>query len=191
MREYTSKKRKEQSRFVSDALFAAAIAAMVLIVFALDFLPRASLLQNEFFFIGGIILLIVAIETRQKNLTAIETVILIGIVLSLFSNGIFMTTTVMISAIILLVGYLYFIRYYNEEPIGVIGSVGFILLAIGYALNTGNAQILNYLAFGVGAVLVAIYSLLSLLLYKVRVQIAWLVLNVIFAIGPLMYLASL
>jgi hypothetical protein len=191
MKKSGSKKSKDPNHFVSYVLFAAAMAAMVLIVFALDFLPRASFLQDGVFLIGDIILLIVAIENKQKNLIAIQTVILIGIVLSLFSNGIFMTTTVILSAIILLIGYLYSVHYYSKEPIGFIGSAGFVLLAIGYALNTGNTQILNSLAFGIGAILVAIYSLLSLLLYKVRVQIVWIILNVVFAIGPLAYLASL
>lgn len=182
--------KRKANKLKSNLFFVFGIIGMAAAIFGVTFLPLASLLQREVFLVAVIILLIVAEASKQKILDAIEIVLFIGIVLALFSVSQYVTLTAIAISVVILVAYLLKIHYYNKEPIGVIGTVGFVLLAIGYGVNTGNAILLNSFAFSFGAIAVAIYSLMAFILYKVRVQIIWFILNVAFAIGPLIYLLT-
>ncbi len=190
MKRRNNKRHISLSRAKSNAVFLMAMVAMAFIIYALDFISSGSLLQDYAFIIGTIGLLFAALFNRQKNLIAMEITVIVGILLSIFSRSIFMTAAIIATAVILLVVYLSLIGYYKQENIGVIGSVGFALLAVGYALNTGNIRLLMDIAFALGSIVIVIYSSLSLFLYKVRIQIPWIILNVAFAIGPLIYIVS-
>ncbi len=174
----------------AKTFFIFSLLGMLLLVFSVSFIARNSLLQKEIFIVGQVVLLIVSIEHKQKVLEASMLIGLAGNFLAVFSNSIMTTVIAMSIIIVILVAYLYRIGYYHKEWISFIGTVAFVLLAVGYSINTPSTQFLNAFAFGFGAILAALYSTLSLVLYKVRIQTAWIILNVAFAISPLLFLFS-
>lgn len=181
------KHKKKAPNARADAFFLAGIIGMLIAIFGVLFMQSGSLTQRMVFSLAVIILLIVAIDSKQKVLEAAEIVVFIGIVLALLTVNETITIILIAVSVIILVTYLFWVGYYRAEPIGLIGTAGFILLALGYAVNTGDAKLLNSFAFGFGGIVAALYSLLALLFYKVRVQAIWFILNLAFAVGPLFF----
>jgi len=87
---------------------------------------------------------------------------------------------------LLIVVYLLHIEHYKKEPIGAVGSVGFVLMGIGFAFNVGNYPLVTGLALASGALLAAVYAVTAFWLYRVRLQVIIAILNVIFAVSPIL-----
>ncbi len=175
----------------SEIMFYIGILGMLMLVYAVSFLNSGTPTQRYTFLVGDTILLLVAYESRQKVLVAIQIEILLSIAASFFSSVPLLAYLGVVSlAALAMIAYLYSIGYYRKDRIGVIGTVGFVVLAVGFVLNTGAYKFAVDFAFAFGAVLIAIYSLLSFYFYKVRVQLVFFVLNVAFGIAPLLALLA-
>lgn len=181
---------KRTEKVGSDAMFLVAILGMLLLIFGISFLVMDSLVQKLVFLAGAAMLLAAVAESRQMVLVAAEITVMVGIVLSLFLSDITIISIIMGIAIVMLIYYLYRIHYFSQENVAVIGTLSFVLLAIGYSVNTGSAPLLNSFAFGFGAILAVIYSSLVFVFKRIRVQLVWVVLNAAFAVTPLIFFFS-
>lgn len=181
---------KRKSKNNVDWLFYSAVGAMVLLVFSISFLIFGSVLQKSLILLGAFVLFLVASLSNQRVLQALQLVIVVGAVLGFLQLSVLYSLSIMLFVSILMVVYLYSIEHYKKEPIGAMGSVGFLLLAMGLAFNTGSNNLISGFSLGFGSIIIAIYSATAFWLYKTRLQIVWVVLNLAFAISPLIMFFS-
>lgn len=155
------------------------------------FCEGGSLLQKVLFLVGGAILLFTALMNRQKMLITLQFVIVIGAILGFFS---LIPTEwkylIMLLPTIFGVGYLFKIGYFKKDPFGLIGSAGLFCIALGFAVSAVESPVLFNILLGGGGILVAVYSGIEFFHYKVRISLLWVILNVVFAINPLIFLIS-
>ncbi len=185
------KSKSKRERLRSDAFFALGIVGMLVLVFTVSFITFGTFTQRSLFFLGAVILFLVAVESRQNTLAAIEIVALAGVSLSFFLLPFDITIVAMTIVVAIMLAYFVSIGHYKKHEIELLGTAGFIILAFGYAFNSGNFEFLTSFLFVLGAVVVSAYSLFMWLVYKIRVQAIWFVLNVAFMISPLMLFLSL
>ncbi|MCL4400947.1 MAG: hypothetical protein M1348_02930 [Candidatus Parvarchaeota archaeon] len=181
---------KAKSAANESLLLYCAILAMAVLIFAISFLTYGSILQKSLILLGAFVLFVVASMGKQKVLQALQLVIVIGAVLGFLQLSMLYSLSLMLFVSILMVIYLISIEHYKKEPIGAMGSAGFLLLAIGLAFNTGSNNLVTWFSLGFGAVLIAVYSATAFWLYKVRLQLVWVLLNLAFAISPLLLFFS-
>ncbi len=166
------------------------MAAMVTLVFAINFISFGSLTQKMILTAATFVLLVVAITSVQRLLIAVEATLLIGNFLAFLDLGGYLTLAILLAGAGILLWKI------GREPgprlewTWLLGTVAFLLLAIGYALNNGTMPLIAGFALGFGSLLFAAYSLAMVLLYKVRIQLVWLLLNVFFSITPLIVFFS-
>jgi membrane-associated HD superfamily phosphohydrolase len=141
----------QRQKTESDVTFYVAIVAMIVLVFAVSFLNFGSLLQKILLLVGAFVLFLVAKFGNQKVLQSVELIVTIGAILAFFDLAPLYALVIMLVAAIVLVVYLFSIEHYKKEPIGAIGSVGFILLAIGLSFNTGSNPLITGFSLGFGA----------------------------------------
>ena len=180
-----------QNRIVSNISFIIGIFAMLLLIYAISFLSLGSMLQRLLLFAGALMLLAVAYAHKQRVLIAVELVVVTGGIVSLLPISLAVVLITMTTVSLILIGYLFKVGHYKKEPIGIFGTLGFLMLAFGYAMNFGANTLYAAVGLGLGAVLLMLYSTMHYYLYKVRVQIIWAVLNAAFAISPLLFLLSI
>ena len=155
-----------------EILLGIAISTMVELVFSFWFLNFGSQLQKVLILSGALVLFFVAISGKQKVLEALQLVLVAGAALAFVKLPPLISLSIMLPIAILMVVYLYLIKHYRKEPIGTIGSLGFILFAIGLSFNTGSSPLITGLAIGSGALVITAYSALAFVLYKIRLQLA-------------------
>lgn len=164
------------------------IIAMVLLVIA-TLLEGGSDTQKILFLIGVPTLGITAYMDKQKMFTVLQSVVTIGAILAFFP-----TVSEEIKYVILLGGallgivYLFKLKYYKEDKFGWIGTVGLLSIAAGLATNAILHPIWFNFFLGAGGSIVAVYSTLNFFRYKVKIALIWIVLNVLFAINPILNL---
>ena len=167
-------------------MFYVSVAAMVILIYSVSFIAFGSVLQEGLFLVGAAILFASATASKQKVVQTLEVIVIVGVVLGILDLNVVYSLTIILSISLLMVAYLLSIEHYKKEPIGSIGSIGFILLAIGFAFNSGSNLMVTGFALASGSLLIAIYSATSYVLYKVRLQIVITILNIVFAISPLL-----
>lgn len=177
--------KKRYSKYDS-LLFYLSVIAMIILIYSVFFLPYGSLPQNSLLLVGAFILFISATAGKQRVIQALEIIVLVGIVLSFLRMNVLYSLAIVLFVALLIVAYLLRIEHYKKEPIGAVGSVGFVLLGIGFAFNVGDYPLITGLALASGALLAAVYSTTAFWLYKVRLQVVVAVLNVIFAVSPIL-----
>lgn len=175
----------KKTRSLENAMFYISVAAMVLLIYSVSFVAFASMLQDVLFLIGGFVLFAAATVGKQRVIQALEIIVLVGIVLPLLKLQIFYSLGIVLFISLLMVVYLLKIEHYKKEPIGSIGSMGFVLMAIGFAFNTGPYPLITGLALASGAILAAIYAATAFYLYKVKLQVVIAILNAVFSINPI------
>jgi type IV secretory pathway TrbL component len=106
-----------KSKRITDNLFYVAIAAMVLLVFAVSFIGFGTILQKSLFLIGAFVLFFVASLSNQKVLQALQIVVVIGAVMSFFQLGPIYALGIMLFVAVVLVVYLYSIEHYKKEQL--------------------------------------------------------------------------
>ena len=185
------KNKRKDSKLKSDAFFAIAIAGMLVLIYTISFVAFGTLTQKTLFFLGGALLLLAAAESRQNTLIAIETVALAGVLLSFFLLSFSVTMLAMLVVIAVMLAYFVYIGHYKKHGIEFLGTAGFILLALGYAFNSGDFTLLTSFFFAFGALVIVVYSLFMWRVYKIRLQAIWFVLNLVFMISPLLLFLSL
>ncbi len=177
--------KKKYSKYDS-LLFYLSVAAMIILIYSVFFLSYGSLPQNSLLLVGAFILFISATAGKQHVIQALEIIVLVGIALSFLRMNVLYSLTVVLFVALLIVVYLLHIEHYKKEPIGVVGSAGFVLMGIGFAFNVGNYPLVTGLALASGALLAAVYAATAFWLYRVRLQVIIAVLNVIFAVSPIL-----
>lgn len=166
------------------------IIAMILLVLG-TISESGSLLQKIFFIIGAPVLGLTAYLNRQKMFVALQSVAAIGAVLAFFPAVIpELKYAIMIGISIIALCYLIKTNHYKKDPWGILGSLGLILIAIGFATNPLELPRLFGFLLGVGGIFVAIYSAIGFFYYKIRIAIIWFILNIIFSINPMLLLIS-
>jgi hypothetical protein len=175
---------------IDDFFFYISVAAMVILILSVYLIPYGSSVQRLLIFLGALILFASASASRQKVVQAMEVIAIAGVITSILQLApvYALTVTLVISAII--IAYLTTTGYYQKEPIGVVGSIGFVFLAVGFAFDTGSNPLMTGLALGVGSLTIAAYSAMAYWLYKVRLQVVIMVLNLVFAVSPLLLFLS-
>ena len=178
----------KKSKNKDDLLFYIGIFALLLLIYVISFISFGSILQRLLILFGAFLLFVVATFGKQKVLQALELVVAIGSIVSFLSLTALYALALMLFVAIIMVIYLYSISHYRKEPIGLMGSFGFVLLALGLAVNNGANTLIASSALGFGALTIAIYSGGAFLLYKNRIQLIFVVLNIAFAINPFILL---
>ncbi len=176
-----AKKAKKES----NLSFYIAVAAMVLLIYAISLVASGSLLQLLLILAGAFALFASATMSKQRVLQALELIIVVGIVLGILKAWYIYSLITILAVAAIMVAYLFSIEHYKKEPIGSVGSIGFILMAIGFAFDNGSFPLVTGFSLASGAILIAIYSITAYWMYKIKLQIVIAVLNVIFAISPL------
>lgn len=181
-----SSSRPRATGTVGKAIFALGVLAMIGQVAGVTFLAGGSLQQKSLFLADSAVLLVLAYANRQRLLSAVNVVIVISEALAFvpsLSVPDALGVTMPLSAVLIL--YLAITKHYHDEPVGIIGTIGFILLAFGFALNGASSPLLSWLTLGFGGLVLALYSSMHYLHYRVKVQLVFAVLNGFFCISPL------
>ncbi len=119
----------KRSKKESSALLYTAVAAMLLLVYAISFISFGSILQKSSILLGAFVLFLVAVISIQKVLMALQFVVVAGAAVGFLQLQPVYALIIMLFIAVLMVIYLFSIEHYKKEPIGTIGSFGFILLA--------------------------------------------------------------
>ena len=166
------------------------IIAMILLVLG-TFSEGGSLLQKILFVVGAPVLGLTAYINNQKMFVALQSVATAGAISAFFPSIITeLKYLLMIGVAIVAVGYLIKVKHYHEDPWGILGSFGLILIAMGFATNPVEFSRPFGFLLGVGGISVAIYSAIGFFYYKERIAMIWLILNIIFSINPILLVIS-
>ncbi len=150
-----------------------------------------SVFQKILFLIGALILTLVAYLDKQKMLLVLEIIITIGAILAFYSRLSNLTKySILLGLATIGIGYLIKINYFRVDRFWPIGGLGLVGIAIGLATNALANPVLFNASLGFGSILIAIYSAISFFYLKIKVSLIWLILNIIFAIKPLIVLFS-
>ncbi len=184
---------KEIDEKLEPKTFTYGLIAMLAIIGALYLMPLGSTPQRLIFAAGSVVLFFVAYYHKQRVLAAVGLVVLIGTLITFLNNfatSLYLALMMSVSVVIFL--YLVSIGHYRREPFGIVGTIGFFILAFGYAVNGhGTVRLVSFL-FGSGSLLIAVYSSIAFIKYKAKIQIIWIVLNLAFALVAISnYIATL
>lgn len=159
---------------------------MVLLIIA-SVSESGSFFQKILFAVAAPVLGLVAYVNKQKMLLSLQIVLTISSFSAFFGNipDIF-RYIVLVGAAVVCVGYLIKIKYYQKDPWGIVGSIGLLMIATAFATNAAAYLFLFNLLLGIGGLLVALYSGVQFFYYKIQITVIWCVLNIIFAITPLL-----
>ncbi len=177
--------KKKESKY-DEGMFYVAIIAMIILIYSVYFVTFASILQRSILLLGAVLLFLSATASKQKVIQSLEIIVITGVVLGLLDIYVIYSLVAILAISSVIVGYLMSIEHYKKEPLGSVGSVGFVLFAIGFAFNNGSNPLITGFALASGSILVAIYSATSYVLYKVKLQIVISILNIVFAVSPLL-----
>ncbi len=146
-----------------------------------------SLFQKILFAIAAPVLGIVAYINKQKMLLSLQIVLTIASFSAFFGDiQDSFRYVLLVGAAVVCVGYLIKIRYYQKDPWGIVGSIGLLMIATAFATNAIAHLFWFNLLLGIGGLLVALYSGVQFFYYKIQIAIVWCILNIIFAITPLL-----
>jgi hypothetical protein len=177
-------KNKIENKSKTDLFFYIGLIGMFILIFGV-FSQPASHLQKSLFLIGASILTLVAIKDNQKMLLVLQALMTFANVLAFLDFGGILKYGILLAFAIVGIGYLVFIKYYEKDRFGLIGTAGLLLLALGCATDANMYPLYFGILLGVGALLVAVYSLIDYYYTKDKISLIWFVLNIIFAINPL------
>ncbi|MFH2106926.1 MAG: hypothetical protein ABII22_06725 [Candidatus Micrarchaeota archaeon] len=178
------KKKKVEGMGKTDLFFYVGLLGMLTLIFGV-FAQPATLLQKSLFLIGASILALVALKDNQKMLLVLQMLITFANILAFLDFGGILKYGLLLGVAIVGIGYLVFIKYYETDRFGWIGTVGLLLLAIGFATDASTQPFYFGILLGSGALLVAAYSFIDYYQTKGKISLIWFVLNIIFAINPL------
>jgi hypothetical protein len=166
------------------------IVAMIALVVA-TFLEGGSLVQKIIFLVGALVLFYTAYFNKQQMFVALQAVIIVGTILGFFPALASLNKYIIMGIItVISVANLIRMKHYRKDPWGVVGSLGLLSLALGFATDAVAFSTLFYSFLATGGILVAIYSAIGFFYYKIRITMIWLILNVVFAINPIYLLIT-
>jgi len=170
-------------------IFYAGLFAMVLLLVGV-FSEPSSLLQKTLFLIGAIILTIVAYLNNQRMLFALQIIISVGSILAFLELIGIIKYAILFAASAVAIVYLLIIKNYKSDPWSITCSAGLILIAAGFATDASIYPLYFGLSLGLGGLLVAFYSFIDYFYNKNKIAIIWFVLNLVFAINPILLAIS-
>jgi len=164
------------------------IFAMLLLVWG-TFAVQSSFFQKILFLIGAFGLGVTAFFNNQKMFMAIQAVVTIGAVIGFFEQlNQNLRYFIIIGVAVLSLVYLSKINYFKKDKWGVVGSIGLLLFAYAFSINSvENSNLFNELIL-IGGLLVAFYSSISFFKNKVRIALIWVILNLMLCINPILTL---
>jgi hypothetical protein len=173
----------------NNLVFYAGIASMLLLLIGV-FSEPSSLLQKTLFFVGAIGLTVVAHLNKQKLLFVLQVIISLGSFLAFVGIDGIVKYLLLLGSSVVGIAYLVKTDNYQKDKFGIICTVGLILIAAGMATNANQSPLYYGLFLGLGGLLVACYSFIDYFYNKNKIAILWFVLNLIFAINPLLMAIS-
>ena len=150
-----------------------------------------SLQQKSLFLVGAVLLGLIAVADRREMFIALQAVIVLGTVIGFFP---FLPDAgrygLMILGGLVALAFLLIRGYFKTDRWGILGALGLFVLALGFATDPSvNPMWFNaFLAFG--SMAVAAYSGIGFA-GGVRIAVLWLLLNIAFAVKPLLSLAGM
>ncbi len=178
-----------ENRRIKISLFAGIIAMVLLVSGTVS--ESGSILQKILFVTGATILGITAYLNKQKMFVVLQAVATIGAILAFFPDLPEIKYALMVGSAIIGIVYLSTTGYYKQDEWGILGSIGLVLVAIGFATNPVRYPTIFGFLLGFGGIAIAAYSAIGFFKYKVKISLIWLVLNIIFSINPiLLFMAS-
>ena len=163
------------------------IISMVILVLG-TIADGGSQLQKILFILGAPILGITAYADKQKMFTILQSIATLGAILAFFQGFPTIKYGLMSTAVILGLIYLAKTKYFDTDKWGLVGAVGLVCIAMGFATNAISSPFLFGFFLGIGGLLVAIYSAIQYFHYKIKIALIWVILNIIFSISPLLML---
>lgn len=155
------------------------------------FAVGGSLLQKCLFLGGACGLLFSAVVNRQTMFVALQGVILTGAILGFFGTvPVEWKYGIMAVPVVCAFAYLIWVKYFQKDLWGILGSLGLIFIALGFAINVVDYPWLFNLFLALGGLTVAIYSGIGFFYYRIRITVLWLILNVVFSVKPLWVLIA-
>jgi len=149
------------------------------------FVMGGSLLQKVLFLIGASILTATAFISKHKMYSALEVIVVIGTVLAFFSSvSTYLRYVIMLLPAIFAIVYLLKVKYFHGDKFGIVGGIGLVLLACGFATDALLMPVVFYSLLFVSALFLALYSLLQIVFYRTKIAWLWMILNIVFAFGP-------
>ncbi len=173
----------------SEWIFYTGILAMVLLIIGILQQP-SSLPQKSLFLVGSVLLAAVAYLNKQTMLLSLQVIIVIGSALAFIQLGGAQKYGILAMASILAIIYLISIKNFKKDPWSIICTLGLILIAVGYVTDATVNPLFFGLSLGLGSVLVALYSFMDYYFQKDHVAVIWFILNLVFAINPLLIAIS-
>ena len=165
------------------------IIAMILLV-AGTIAESGSLLQKILFVVGAPVLGITAYLSKQKMFAILQAVATIGAALAFLMVMPELRYAIMLGAAAIGIGYLIKSNHYEKDKWGILGTIGLVLIAIGFATNPLQYPRLFGFLLGFGGMLIAVYSAIGFFHYKIRISLIWLILNVMFSINQILLFLS-
>jgi hypothetical protein len=172
-----------------NAVLIVGIIAMLGLV-AATLMPGGSLLQKVLFVIGVPTLAGVAYFNKQKMYIVLQSVATISAVLAFWSLPQIFKYVIFIGAATIGIVYLIKIGYSKEDKYWSIGALGLLCIAVGLATDAATQPLIFNALLGLGGFFISVYSAIGLFCLKIRIAALWLILNICFSIGPLMFVFS-
>jgi len=173
----------------NNLVFFMGIASMILLLIGV-FSEPSSLLQKILFFVGAIGLTVVAHSNKQKMLFVLQVIISLGSFLAFMEIGGIEKYILLIGSSVVCIAYLVKTKNYQKDKFGIVCTIGLTLIAAGMATDANQSPAYFGLFLGSGGLLVALYSCMDYYLNSNKIAIIWFVLNLIFAINPLLIFIS-
>jgi len=165
------------------------IVAMIILLVGVISQP-ASLFQKSLFLIGAIMLTIVAFLNKQWMLFVLQIVISLGAVLAFSGLGEISKFAILMGAALIGIVKLVWSGHFKSDPWNIVCCIGLFMVAAGVATDANAHQLLFGLFLGIGSLLVALYSFVDYYFKKDNIAIIWFILNLVFAINPLLLALS-
>ena len=184
-------KKQKRDDFVSKYwTLAVGLFAMALLVVGTAS-QGGSLQQKVLFIVGAPLLGFTAYMDGRKMFMMLQAVATLGAAIAFLPMLPDAAKYVLMAAGALFgIAYLLKSRYFQTDKYGVVGVLGLLLIAVGFVIDPLKYAFWFDAFLGFGGLTVAAYSAISLS-RGVKIAAIWLVLNVLFAISPLVDLARL
>lgn len=167
------------------------IIAMLFLVYG-TLSESGSQIQKILFVVGAPMLGLTAYFSKQKMFTILQLVATLGAVLAFFP-GLSAEFKYLLMGAAAIFGLIYLERAkcFENSKLELIGALGLISIAVGFATDSLTSPFLFGIFLGLGGILVALYSAIQFFNYKIKIALIWLVLNILFSINPLLLIFRL
>ena len=161
------------------------IIAMAILLIGVFSAP-ASLLQRSLFLAGALMLTLTAYMGKSWMLFVLQIVISLGSLFAFIGIDDLIKYAILLGASIIGISYLRSTKRFEAGIWGIVSTLGLFLVAAGFATDAVSHPLLFGFFLGAGSLLVALYSFVDYYYKKHEAAAIWLVLNIVFAINPIL-----